>query len=206
MNNYTGKTLADAIANACKDKNVLETELTYEVIEEKAGFLGIGASTTIKAYCFKDVVDFVKNYLNQYFNGINMKVDVDVKIEDGRIKVMLNAENNAILIGKGGETLKSINTVVRNVTSSYFKHRYEILIDINGYKEDRYEKVVAMAKRIAKTVIKTKTNATLDPLPNDERKMIHQALSNMKYIRTESVGERNQRRLQIIYDPNANVQ
>ena len=202
MNKYSGKTLEDAIANACADKNVLASELTYEIIEEKAGFLGIGSSTTIKAYCFKDVIDFVKNYLITYFKGINMNIDVATKIEDGRIKVMLNAENNAILIGKNGETLKSINTVVRSATSAYFKHRYEILIDINGYKEDRYEKVVSMAKRIAKTVIRTKTNATLDSLPNDERKMVHQALSEFKHIRTESIGERNNRRLQIIYDPN----
>lgn len=202
MNKYSGKNVAEAVAAACADKGVVESELTYEVLEEKSGFLGIGASATIQAYCFKDVIDFVRDYLTTYFNGLNMKVDVEMKIEDGRIKVMLNAENNAILIGKGGETLKAINTVVRNATSSYFKRRYEILIDINGYKEDRYEKVIAMAKRIAKTVVRTKTNATLDPLPNDERKMIHQALSDMKYIRTESIGERNQRRLQIIYDPN----
>ncbi|MBR2067683.1 MAG: protein jag, partial [Solobacterium sp.] len=106
------------------------------------------------------------------------------------------------LSGKGGDTLKAINTVVRNAASSEFKKRYEIMIDINGYKEDRYDKVIAMAKRIAKTVVRTKTNATLDPLPSDERKVIHQALSEMPNIRTESVGERSQRRLQIIYDPN----
>lgn len=202
MKTYSGKNVAEAIANACADKHVLESELTYEVIEEKAGFLGIGASATIKAYCFKDVVDFVKNYLKTYFTGLNMNVEITASIEDGRIKVMLNAENNAILIGKGGETLKAINTVVRSATSANFKHRYEILVDINGYKEDRYEKVTVMAKRIAKQVIRTKTNVTLDSLPNDERKMIHQALSEYKHIRTESIGDRNDRRLQIIYDPN----
>ena len=59
-----------------------------------------------------------------------------------------------------------------------------------------------MANRIAKTVLRTKIAATLDPLPNDERKVIHQYLSEMKFIRTESVGERNERRLKIIYDKN----
>ena len=202
ISSYTAKSVAEAVSNACADKNVLENELTYEVIEEKAGFLGIGASATIKAYCFKDVMDFTKDYLDTYFKGINMDVDIKLSIEDGRIKVMLNAENNAILIGKGGETLRSFNTVVRSAVGATFKKRYEILIDINGYKEDRYVKVVEMAKRVAKSVVRTKTNATLDHLPNDERKMVHQALSDMKYIRTESIGERNDRRLQIIYDPN----
>ena len=57
-----------------------------------------------------------------------------------------------------------------------------------------------MARRIAKTVQRTKVEAILDPLPNDERKVIHQYLGEMKNIRTESVGEGRDRRLKIIYD------
>lgn len=202
MKEYSGKSVNDALAVAAADKGVSESELQYEVIEEKAGFLGMGSKAVIKAYCFQDVINFVEQYLKQYFEGLHIDVQLEVTHENNHIKAMLNAENNAILIGKGGETLRAINTVVRSATSANFKHRYDILVDINNYKEERYEKVSAIAMRVAKSVVRTKTSATLDPMPNDERKVIHQLLSEMSYIRTESEGERDQRRLKIIYDPN----
>lgn len=204
MKEYSGKTVNDALSAAATDKGVLVNELQYEVVEEKSGFFGVGSKVIIKAYCFKDVIDFVEEYLKQYFEGLHIDVDLKVEVVENQIKVMLNAENNAILIGKGGETLRAMNVVVRSATSAHFKHRYDILIDINNYKEERYEKISALAMRVAKSVVRTKTDALLDPMPNDERKVIHQLLSDMKYIRTESEGERAQRRLRIIYDPNKN--
>ena len=77
-----------------------------------------------------------------------------------------------------------------------------MLVDINNYKVDRYDKVKSIAERIAKTVQRTKISATLDPMPNDERKVIHQFLSEMRNIRTESEGDGMHRRLKIIYDRN----
>ena len=56
-----------------------------------------------------------------------------------------------------------------------------------------------MAVRIAKTVVRTKVDASLDPMSNDERKVIHQALTNFKHVRTESEGEGNKRHLIIKY-------
>ncbi|MBR5005393.1 MAG: protein jag, partial [Erysipelotrichaceae bacterium] len=108
-------------------------------------------------------------------------------------------ENNAILIGKNGQTLQSINAVVRAAANAEFKRRFRVLVDVNGYKESRYEKVKALAKRIAKTVQRTKDDASLDPMPNDERKAIHQVLADMPHIVTQSEGEGAARHLKIMY-------
>jgi spoIIIJ-associated protein len=94
--------------------------------------------------------------------------------------------------------------VVRGAVNSYFKRRFQVLVDINNYKNDRYDKVKAMATRIARTVQRTKISAVLDPMPNDERKVIHQMLSEMKNIRTESEGDGSHRRLRILFDKNKN--
>ena len=199
---YSGKYLNEVLAVAANEKGIEVEQLKYQILEEKTGFFGIGNKVVIEAYAFSDVVEFVDEYIKRFFDGLQMEVEIETTHEDGRIKVMLNAENNAILIGRGGETLKAMNIVTRNVTSSYFKHRYDILIDINNYKEDRYKKVTSLAVRVAKSVQRSRTDAVLDPMPSDERKMIHQVLSEMKNIRTESEGERSQRRLRIIFDPN----
>lgn len=204
MKRYTGKSLDEVVAQASKELGIDAESLRYTKTDEKAGFLGMGSSVTIEVAGPEDIVEFIQNYLETYFNNIDLQVNVIVAQEEDGFAVMLDAENNAILIGKAGQTLQSINTVVKSAVNSTFKGRYNILVDINGYKQERYEKVKALADRVARSVLRSKTAATLDPLPNDERKVIHQYLSEMPHIRTESVGEGNQRRLKIVYDKNKN--
>ncbi len=204
MKRYSGKTLDDCLAQATKDLGVEAAALRYTKTEEKTGFLGMGTLVTIEVTGPEDIMAFVQEYLETYFRNIELEVNVLVKQEAEGFSVMLDAENNAILIGKAGQTLQSINTVVRGAVNSHFKGKYNVLVDINNYKQDRYEKVKALADRVARSVLRSKTTATLDPLPNDERKVIHQYLSEMPHIKTESVGEGNQRRLKIVYDKNKN--
>lgn len=200
MKTYTAKTLDECLSLASKDKNTAIEDLTVLSKDEKQGFLGFGNSVSAMIYGPSDILDFVFAYLNTFFTNLAIHVEVTVGQDDTGLKAMLNAENNAILIGKAGQTLQSINTVVKAAVNAHFKRHINVLVDINNYKVDRYDKVIAMAKRIAKTVQRTKVAATLDPLPNDERKVIHQVLSEMSQIRTESVGEGSGRRLKIIYD------
>lgn len=200
MKKYTGKNLEELLDKVAKEKGVRVDELTYYVLEEKQGFLGFGAQVTAEIYCLNDVSDFLKTYLETFFKNFEQSIEVTVERQNEAFKVMINAENNAILIGRGGQTLQAINTVVRGAVNSFFKRRFQVLIDINNYKNDRYDKVKAMATRIARTVQRTKISAVLDPMPNDERKVIHQMLSEMKNIRTESEGDGNHRRLRIIFD------
>ena len=201
MKNYTGKNVDDALAIAAKDKNVLPEELTYTVLEESSGFLGIGSKATISAYCKNDIKAFMVTYLETYFNNIEMPVTVEVSEDDDFYQVNLDAENNAIIIGKNGRTLQALNAVLKTAVSSEFKKRIRVLIDINGYKEEKYQKVCSLASRVAKTVQRSKTDAILDPMPADERKAIHNHLKDMKHISTVSEGEGNQRRLKIVYTP-----
>jgi len=80
------------------------------------------------------------------------------------------------------------------------------LIDVNGYKEERYDKICRMAIRVAKDVRRTKVDAELDPMPADERKAIHNALSKMEDISTHSQGEGVNRHLCILYTPGKEVE
>lgn len=199
MKEYTGKNLDDALHQASNDKHVSVEELTYNIIEESSGFLGLGSKVIISAYCKNDVMEFMKEYMLTYFDNIHMHATVEVVEDGGFYHVNLDADNNAILIGKNGQTLQSMNTVLKAATSSEFKKRVGMLIDINGYKEEKYEKVCSLAKRVAKTVQRTKTDATLDPMPADERKAVHNCLTDFRNIATVSEGEGNQRRLKICY-------
>lgn len=202
---YTEKTLEEALKSAARDKGVSVEELHYNVLEEKSGFLGVGRSVEIEAYCEKDVENFIVSYIQQYFDNAQLDGQVDIENDNGFYRITVNTSNNAILIGKAGKTLQAFNRLVKAAASAEFKKRVGLLIDVNGYKEDRYEKITKMAIRVAKEVRRTKIDATLDPMPADERKAIHNALANMEDITTQSTGEGATRRLQILYSPGKEV-
>lgn len=203
---YTGKTLDDLLAAAAKEKNCEVADLHYEIKEEKAGFLGLGKEVTAEVYCDQDILEFMKEYLQTYFDGIEMESYTEIdRDKDGYYHVNLDTQNNAILIGRNGQTLQALNTILRAAVSSEFKKRVGVLVDINGYKEEKYQKVCALARRVAKSVQRTKTDATLDPMPADERKAIHSYLSSMPNVSTQSEGEGNQRRLKILYTPDKHI-
>ena len=197
MKTYSAKTLDELLANVAQEKGVEIDELTYFITEEKSGFLGFGSSVSAQVYAPDDVAEFIENYLIQFFSNLNMQASIQVSIQDDRYLVDLDAENNAILIGRGGQSLQGLNQVLRSATNATFKQRFNTLVDINNYKQDRYSKVRSMAHRIAKNVQRSKIDATLDPMPNDERKVVHQELANYKNIKTESVGDGRNRRLVI---------
>jgi spoIIIJ-associated protein len=199
MKRYTGKTLDECLAQAAQDKGVAVESLRYTKTEEKSGFLNLSTTIIIDVQGPEDIVAFIETYLTTYFKNIDLDVKVNVTLDEGTFNVLLDAENNAILIGRSGATLHAINTVLRGAVNANFKSKVNVLVDINGYKQDRYEKVRSLADRMAKNVLRTKIAVVLDPLPNDERKVIHQHLSGMPHIKTESIGEGSNRRLKILY-------
>lgn len=198
---FTGKTLEEALALACSTKGCTQEELHYEITEEKSGFLGIGKTVEIEAYCQKDIEEFIKNYIQTYFDNALLDGEVEIENDHGFYRVTVNTKNNAIVIGKAGKSLQAFNRLVKAAASAAFKKRVGLLIDVNGYKEERYEKICKMAIRVAKDVRRTKVDATLDPMPADERKAIHNALADMNDISTKSEGEGEGRRLHILYTP-----
>jgi spoIIIJ-associated protein len=201
MQRFEAKSVDEALKEACRVKGVSLEELKYYVIEEKPGGLfGIGSKGVVEAFTYNDVQQFLEDYVSTYFKNINMPVEVIVnRSEDNEFKIIINAENNAILIGKNGQTLEAIKTIVNAAANATFKCHIHMSVDINGYKEERYEKLRQTVERIAKTVVKTKVSARLGDLTSDERKIVHQHLSEMPHVKTESEGEGNNRRLKIIY-------
>lgn len=202
MRRYTGKTVDEVLKNIAKEQDCKVEDITYEVIEEKKHLLGLLSSVTIEAYTQKDVKEFIFDYLGTYFTELNQEVSIEIIIEEDTYKVILDAENNAIIIGKGGQTLRAISYVLRAAVNNTFHKRFNVLVDVGNYKEDRYRKVKRIAQRVAREVRKSHVDAALDPMPNDERKVIHQFLSGMPNIKTESEGEGAHRHLVIKYVTN----
>lgn len=202
MNQYTAKSLEDLLKKVAAEKDVSVEELVYHVLEEKAGFLGLGTSVTAEVYALKDVSDFAKSYIDAFLKGLDIDAEVEVEQRGSNLSISINAENNAILIGRGGKSLEGLGQLLRQVVSAEFKRRFFVRIDINNYKSDRYEKLKAMARRIAKQVQRSRVDVSLDPMPNDERRVIHKELTDFAHVRTVSEGDGRNRHLKIVFDAN----
>lgn len=199
MEKITGKSLDAILVTVAEKKNVEPADLIYYILEEKPGFLGFGASVTAEVFSMSDVELFIKNYLDGFFTGLGLEVALELDVRSDGIKINLTAENNAIIIGRNGRSLEGLNLVLRNVINSKFKRRFNVFVDVNHYKRDRYQKLIAMAQRIGKSVQRSKVDAALDPMPNDERRIIHKELATYPNIKTKSEGSGRDRHLRIIY-------
>lgn len=199
MKEITGKTIDDCLEKASIELGVEKDTITYEVVEEKKGIFGINKKATIKVYEFIDVVDFAEQYLKNVCADLGLEVSLKSFTRDDVIKILVETNNNSVLIGKNGSKLQSLNELTKLAVSSKFKKKFRILLDIGDYKDKKYHKVIGVAKKAAKEVLKTHIDVKLDPMTPDERKKVHNALSSYKNIKTESIGDGKDRAIVIKY-------
>lgn len=193
MNIYSGKNLEEALDHAADEENVDIEYLQYRIITKTDD------KCEIEAYFVADVIDFVKGYLTTVLTNMGLKVELSAKHEKEVINMNIQTDKDGVLIGKGGRTLQALNELVRVAINNRFGKHYKILLDIGDYKEEKYEKLIQMARRYAKEVQTTKNTVTLNPMPSDERRIIHGALAGYHNIRTESQGQGKDRKLSIYY-------
>lgn len=197
MKKYVAKTLDDALALAAKETGEEKENLVYKVISEKKTLFT--KRVEIEVYDLSDAVAYLEDYLVKALGEFNITATVKSHIEDEIIHVNIDSDHNSILIGKNGRTLQALNEIAKLAVSSKFKKKYRVLLDINDYKDGKYNKVVYMAKHMAREVQRSHETMTMEAMPADERRMIHNALSTMPHIRTESVGEGKHRQITIRY-------
>ena len=132
MKTYTGKTVDDAINNACQDLGITIDQLNYEVTLETRGLFTKKAE--ICCWTIPMVQEYIENLVRKILTDMNFEVETVSYVQDGRIFCNINTSNNSILIGKAGVILRALNFIIRNAVSNTFKKRLEISLDINGYK------------------------------------------------------------------------
>lgn len=194
----SAKTLSDAITEACQKLEVTSHELEYEVIDEGSnGFLGIGSKpAVIKARVKEEekkvsIEDTAKNFLKDVFNAMNLAVVVNTKYdeEEKNLNIDLAGEDMGMLIGKRGQTLDSLQYLVSLVVNKESESYIRVKLDTENYRERRKETLETLAKNIAYKVKRTRRPVSLEPMNPYERRIIHSALQNDKYVFTKSEGE-----------------
>ena len=197
MEVYTGKTVEEALEKASKDLDKPVSELIYLDTGKTTGLFS--KKVQIEVYDMKDVIRYAEDYILYATDALGIESSVKSRLEDDIIRITVDSTHNPILIGKNGVTLQALNELTKLATNNHFRRRFRILLDINGYKDNKYYRLEKLARKAAKDVQRTKTTYTFDPMPADERRAIHNALNGWRNIKTESTGEGSHRQVQIIY-------
>ena len=195
----SAKTVNDAITEACQKFVVTSDKLDYIVVEEgSTGFLGIGSKpAVIKARAKCTVYDKAKDFLKEVFDAMNMTVVVDVKFDEvnNNMNIDFSGDEMGVLIGKRGQTLDSLQYLVSLVVNKDSDEYIRVKVDTEDYRRRRKETLENLAKNIAYKVKRTKRSVSLEPMNPYERRIIHSALQNDKYVTTHSEGEEPFRRV-----------
>lgn len=193
MITVTAKTVDEAVTKALIELGTTSDKLEYEVIEKgSTGFLGIGAKPAIiRAKKKETLEDLAVQFLEQVFGAMNMQVAITVSYneEEKELNVNLEGEDMGILIGKRGQTLDSLQYLVSLVVNKTSSDYIRVKLDTENYRERRKETLETLAKNIAYKVKRTKRSVSLEPMNPYERRIIHAALQNDKYVVTRSDGE-----------------
>lgn len=132
-----------------------------------------------------------KEFLDQIFNAMGMQVSIEtsVNVEEGELQVMMAGDDMGILIGKRGQTLDSLQYLVSLVVNKETEGYLRVKLDTENYRERRKETLETLARNISYKVKRTKKPVSLEPMNPYERRIIHSALQNDRYVVTRSEGE-----------------
>ena len=200
---FTGKTVEDAITNALVKLETTSDKIEYEVVEkESSGILGLFKSKPAKILVWKKMTmsDSVEKFLNDVFAAMELQVEIKMNIndEDATIDINLVGDDMGVLIGKRGQTLDSLQYLVSLVANKESDKYYRVKLDTENYRERRKATLESLAKNIAYKVKRTRRSVSLEPMNPYERRIIHSALQNDKYVTTKSEGEEPYRHIIVL--------
>lgn len=207
---FTGKTVDDAITNALVELKTTSDNIEYEVVDKgSTGFLGIGNKPAKIQARIKEVEVTPKTieetcveFLDKVFAAMNLTVKVNVTVSEEEVYVDLIGDDMGILIGKRGQTLDSLQYLLSLVINKNSENYLRVKLDTENYRERRKETLENLAKNIAFKVKRTKRAVSLEPMNPYERRIIHSALQNDRYVTTKSEGEEPFRHVVVVLKKN----
>ena len=185
---YEGKNRDDVLAKALEDLKVQENEVLFK--EEKTkGKLFKAETYKFTIIKLTDIQASIKNYLNEILSLMGLEVSFESSIKEKQINIKMYSNNNAILIGKNGQTLSALTTIVKQFVYNQIGLYPYINLDVENYKDKQIYYLEKLAKNIAREVRNTKQEVVMDNMNSYERRIVHNVLTDFKGVITESEGE-----------------
>lgn len=193
---FEGKEEQEVLNLALESLNKTQEEVVYYVTKTKGGLLK-KETVSIHITTLEGIVDFIKEYLTKLTKDMGLDVTFESKIREQQITIKMYSDNNKILIGRNGQTLQALTTVVKQVVYNEINSYPYLILDVENYKEKQVKYLERLAKNIAKEVSLSKEPVELENMNSYERRVIHNILSDNSKVYTESVGEEPNRHVVI---------
>jgi spoIIIJ-associated protein len=211
----SGKTVEEAVESALKQMGLSQAEVEVVVVKRgRSGFLGLGAEearvvvTPLQNTSLdpNKLGEAAKEILETLLGLMNTPGRVEMKsmspdspeASSSCLTLDIKGDGLGILIGRRGQTLASLQHIVRLIVARRLKCRADLVIDVEEYKERHYESLRALASRLAQKVAASGRSITLEPMPANERRVVHLALADHPMVVTQSIGDRDIRKVVIL--------
>lgn len=203
----TAKTVEEAIELGLRELDVDRAEAEIDVVSRgKSGILGIGSEPArvrvTRIETPSDVVTTTSEILEKIISLLGVDVVAtltQVEREDlGGPVFDIEGDDAGLLIGRRGETLKALQFLVKYMVSQKLDANVNLLVDVEGYQDRRYQSLMNMARRVAQRVADSGRPITLEPMPPNERRIVHMALADHRQVTTESTGSGASRQVVVL--------
>jgi len=208
------ESVEEALEAALAELGASEQEVDVEIVQEpRSGFMGLGGhSAVVRVRLKKDPVeaaseedldeqaDVAAEFLEHLLDLIGVPGDAEPNLVEGTMYVDVWGEDSdgmGLLIGRHGQTLDALQEVVRGAVQRRLEARCRVVVDVEDYRKRRRSQLVTKARGVARRVKKTGRPERLDPMNAYERKIVHDAVTEVGGIETVSEGEDPERRIVI---------
>ena len=191
-----GKVTEEILDEILSENDLTKDEIVY-TSHDKKGKLFQGTLKEVTVYKKTDINDAIKEFLKEIIENMGLEVSFEVVTKDERTTIKMYSNNNPIIIGKNGHTLKSLENLAKQKIQNDTGIFYKINLDVSNYKEKIQKSIERLAKNTAREVAKTKIPVALDNMTSYERRLVHNVLTDFKGVKTESEGEEPNRHVVI---------
>ena len=188
----TAKTVEEALKLALIDLNAKQEEVHVEILDEpKKAILGLigGKEARIKVTLKEDSDRKAMEFLEDVFDKMNIVGKITTRLDGKDLYVSVDGADMAVLIGRRGQTLDSLQYLVSLVVNKDREDYIRVVLDTENYREKRKDTLEKLANRLAYKAKKMRKDIILEPMNPYERRIIHSSLQSNPYVSTRSEGE-----------------
>ena len=187
----TGQTVEEAVKSALAQLKTTKDRADISIVDEgKRGIFGIFGSrpAVVKVSVIIDPLEEAKKFLSQVSEQMGAPAEIEIRRDGKQVLFVMTGEKIALLIGKRGQTLNSLQYLTQLVVNRFSNQYLNVILDAEDYRHRRNETLIQLAGRLAQKAVKSGKDVTLEPMPSYERKVIHTALSENNRVKTFSDG------------------
>gem|GEM_PF-297014 len=187
-----GKNVEEALQAACDALSTTPNQVEYEVVESgRGGVLGFlkGRQVKIRVWEKSATQRLVAEIVKELFAKMQLNVEINVTRGEDAYEINLEtSDSDGLLIGRGGDTLKALQHLISRMVG-HQDESARVRVDVAGYRKRRQDQLCRKARDLAERALSMGRDIMTEPLPADERRIVHLALAEDDRVETRAVGE-----------------